>query len=233
MRISVLIATLFCASLQAQGTFRIFDSQMNDVTSGLMFVADTNASQILCDLSVENTDTIQHDVTAGRLVLNSPVTASNAFIWGMNQYPPGADSSVVSEIMQPAGTQVFQGLYFPNSNGGIATINYCFWERTDMNNNSCLTVTFENHFPAGMNAPLAPPAVYCGPNPALSEIGVGWSGWKYTTVNLYASDGTLVESRDVRGQNECGFDLRNLPGGIYLISCIDDYGRVSNSRFVH
>lgn len=233
MKIPVLIATLFCASLHGQGTFRIFDSQMNDVTSGVLYIADTNATQILCDLNVENIDSVTHNVTAGRLVITSPATASNAFIWGMNQYPPSADSSVVSEIMQPAGTQTFQGLYFPNNNGGISTINYCFWERTDMNNNSCVTVTFENHFPAGVTASLGPPAVSFVPNPAPAEIGVGWTGWAFITVNLYASDGKLMESRDVRGQYECGFDLCALPSGIYMISCVDDYGRVYNSRFVH
>jgi hypothetical protein len=231
-KLSVLVV-LLAGALHAQSSFRIFDDQMNDVTSGVIYIADTNAAQILCNLTVENIDSVSYDVTAGRLVLTAPVTSSNAMIWGMTQYPPNADSSVTSEIIAPAGTQMFQGLYFPNNNGGIATINYCFWNRYDMNNYSCVTVTYDNHFPAGMTTPLAPPAVSFTPNPAPTEIGVGWYGWVYTTVNLYSSNGELVETRDVRGQYECGFDLRNLPSGIYMISCVDDYGRVYNSRFVH
>ncbi len=233
MKRIVLLAILSGGALHAQSSFRIYDDQLIDVTSGVIYIADTNATQMLCDLTVENVDSVSRDVVAGRLVLTAPVTSSNAMIWGATQYPPNADSSVVSEIIAPAGMQTFQGLYFPNNNGGIATINYCFWDRLDMNNYSCVTATFDNFFPAGMNPPLAPPQFWYYPNPAPFTIGVGWSGWEYTTVNLYSSDGKLLETRDVRGKNECAFVLTDMPNGIFMISCVDDDGRVSNSRFVH
>ncbi len=231
-KIAFLKLMLIAGALSAQSSFRIFDSQMNDVTNGVIYLSDTNSSQMQVSLTVENIDSVSRNTTAGRLIISQPAGSNEAFIWGMTQYVPNTDSSVTPEIIAPAGTVAFEGYYFPNG-GGVGTINYCFWERTDMNNNSCVTVTFENHFPAGYEAPIGTRSISIAPNPAVDEIGVGWSGLIYTTVNLYSSDGKLVESRDVRGQSECGFNLTGLPGGIYMISCVDDEGRVSNSRFVH
>jgi hypothetical protein len=234
MKKLALIASLVCSTLGAQSSFRIFDDQMNDVTSGVMYIADTNAAQILCNLTVENIDSVSRNVTAGRLVLTSPVTASNAMIWGATQYPPNADSSTVSEIMAPGGMQSFQGLYFPNGNGGLATINYCFWDRYDMNNNACVTVTFDNFFSSG-GTPIAPsrPAITYGPNPAPYVIGVGWYNYFYESVNLYSSNGTLIDSRDVRGEASCEFEISHLPPGIYMINCVGVNEETYNARFIH
>jgi hypothetical protein len=224
---------LISSSLGAQSSFRIFDTLGNDVTGGVIYVADTNASVIQVNLTVENVDSVTRNTTAGRLVISAPVTSQEAFIWDLTQYLPGTDSSVVNEFIPSGDSLPFEGYYFPNGNYGIATINYCFWERTDMNNNSCVAVTFDNYFSAGVSIPVTIPDVTMQPNPAPVEIGIGWSGWNYSTVNLYSSRGELIASHDVRGQYECTFDLRDLPSGIYMISCVEDNGRVFNSRFVH
>jgi hypothetical protein len=226
-------AALLCGTLSAQSSFRIFDSQMNDVTGGVLYLADTNSGMIQLNLTVENIDTVSRNTTAGRLIISQPPGSTDAFIWGMIQYLPNTDSSQAPEIIAPAGTAPFEAYYFSNNNAGTATVNYCFWERTNMNNTSCVTVTFENHTPAGVPTPLAPPQLSYYPNPAPHEIGVGWTGWEYTTVNLYSATGALIETKDVRGQTECAFIVTGLPSGLYVISCIDDFGRVTNSRFVH
>lgn len=232
MKHLLFFALLLCNAGHAQGTFRIFDAQMNDVTSGVLYIADTNAVSMQVNLTVENTDSNSHEVTAGRLVLSQPATASNAITWGSINYPPNADSSAIPEFISSAGTAPFTGDYFPNSNGGLCTINYCFWDSDDMNNYSCVTVTYDNFFPAGMTPPLAPPVFSYYPNPAPHTIGVGWYGWEYSTVNLYSFDGQLIESKDVRGRYECEFSLTGLPAGIYMISCVSE-SRVHNSCFSH
>ena len=227
----LLIPVLLISSAISAQSFRIFDNQMNDVTGGVMFVADTNSNQMQIDLTVENIDTVARSVTAGRLMISQPAGSTDAFIWGPTQYLPNTDSSGIAQTIQPTATDSFLGYYFPNNNGGTATINYCFWERTDMNNNVCVTVTFDNYFPAGITAPIAPPVILYGLSEPR-EIGVGWGGISYTTVNLYSSDGKLIESRDVRGQGSCGFLLQNLAPGIYMISCVTEGGEAWNSRFL-
>ncbi len=224
-------------ALSAQGTFRIFDAQMNDVTSGVIYLVDTNSAQMQVSLTVENTDSVPHNVTAGRLVISQPSGASNAFIWGMTQYPPSVDSSGIAEYMNPTATAAFEGYYFPNNNGGIATINYCFWETTDMNNNSCVTVTYDNYFPAGVGAPLesGAPIVTYGPNPASTFLGIGWSHGTFDRIELYGCDGSLVSvAKSETGFYSYEFDLTEIATGIYFIRCSNSTDPFSiNFTFVH
>lgn len=169
------------------------------------------------------------------MVLTAPATSSNAMIWGLNQYPPSADSSVVSEIISPAGTQSFQGLYFPNNNAGIATINYCFWDRFDMNNNSCVTVTFDHFFASGLPLESAAPVVSYGPNPASTHLGIGWDPGTCDRIDMYASDGRLISSLSFpAGVNTYEWELSDFPDGIYYIHCTNSSnGFAVNFTFIH
>lgn len=232
----VSLAIASCGGVYAQGTFRILDTNMTDVTGGVLYIADTNASVITANFSVENTDTIWHEVTAGRLVISQPATASNAFSWGPNNYAPTVDSSAISESMAPSGTAAFQGNYFPNGNGGLATINYCFWQTTDMNNSSCVTVTFDNYFPAGTAGPIetGAPIISYWPNPAQLYLGIGWSSGTMNRIDMYSSEGKLMSSvTSVTGFDTYNWDLTGLPEGIYYIHCSDLNGFSINFTFVH
>lgn len=233
MRTALFVVLFFSATLPAQSSFRIFDEQMIDVTEGVLYLSDTNAAQIVARLTVENVDSIPRTITAGRLVLTQPSTASNAFTWGMYQYAPSNDTSMMAETILPSATDSFSGYYFPNNNGGIATINYCFWETTNMDNYSCVTVTFDNFFPAGISSPYYAIPLALFPNPAADIVGVGWSGPSYENVNLYSTSGTLIESRDVRNKGGCEFDLTNLPSGIYMINCTGTGEHTYSTKVLH
>lgn len=231
----LLLSFVSCTAMSAQGTFRIYDAQMNDVTGGIMYISDTNATNIAVYLTVENTDTNSHEVTAGRLVLSQPATASNAITWGSIGYTPGADSSLIPEFMSPSGTAPFVGDYYPNNNAGLATINYCVWETGNMSNNSCVTVTFDNVFPAG-GSPLAPaePRITYGPNPATTGIGIGWSHVQIDRVDLYSSDGKLVSTSTLESGLQTEFTLTGMPEGIYYIHCSSSADGFSFSfTFIH
>jgi hypothetical protein len=233
MKKLLLLPLLFCAVLNAQNSFRIFDSQMNDVTGGTMYLQDTNAVNIQALLTVENIDSVTYQVTAGRLVIQQPAGAANAISWGSIMYVPSADSSALPETMAPAATIPFVGDYFPDTTNGIAIINYCFWDRFSVNNNACVTVTFDNNFASGIAIPVYSTGTSLYPNPAPTVVGVGWNHAFYHTVNLYSSDGALIESRDVRNLSGCEFDLTTLANGIYMISCVGANGEMYSTRFVH
>lgn len=209
---------------------------MNDVTSGVIYLADTNSAQMQVSLTVENIDSVPHNVTAGRLVISAPPASSNAFAWGQIQYVPTIDSSAVPETIVPSGSVAFEGFYFPNNTGGPASINYCFWETTDMDNNSCVTVTYDNFFPAGTSGPLesGPPVVSYWPNPAQSYLGIGWSHGVMNRIDMYSSDGRLVNSAtSTAGFSGYEWDLTAMPEGIYYIHCNDAEGFVVTFTFVH
>src|SRR5688572_6149910 len=113
MRFAFLLLLISCFA-KAQGTFRIYDAAMNDVTGTNVFVWDTSSSQLDVLFYVQNTDSVAHNVRAGRNVIVQPVGAANAFIWNQLQYAPPADSSL-PEPMSSSGLLPFEALFFPNN----------------------------------------------------------------------------------------------------------------------
>lgn len=218
--------------LHAQSAFRIYDSNLNDVTSGVLYIADTNAVSIQVQLTIENTDSIPYEVTAGKLVLSQPATASNVFTWGAVTYTPNVDSSAIPEFMSAGGQASFIGEYMPNNNGGLATINYCVWETGNMNNNACVTVTFDNFFPAGMGTPLAMPRVTCMPNPVSERIGFGWYGYSFERIEIYSSTGVLMASSAIV-QDGAEVDLTGWQDGLYFFVLISADGYTDAGSFLH
>jgi len=229
---AVLISLISCASFcMAQNSFRIFDAQLNNVTNGILIVTDTNSSMMQVNLTVENIDSVSHSVTAGRLVLTQPATASNAFTWGLINYPPSADSSMNPVAMQIGNVQSFEGYYFPNGNTGTATINYCFWETTDQNNYSCVTVTYNNLISVGIpHSDVG--TLSAAPNPASEGIGFGWSHINVTTINVYSAQGILLHTISPNTE-EATIDLTLWPEGLYFYQMISDSGFIENGSFLH
>lgn len=231
MRILILIICVFAGSLSAQNSFRIFDAQMNDVTNGVLFLADTNSAMIQVNLSVENIDSVAHVVTAGRLVISQPAGAENAFSWNLINYLPTIDSSMVPASMPPSASEPFEAYYFPNSSPGLATINYCFWETTYQSNYSCVTVTYENQTPAGMQYP-APSHISFGPNPASNMIGFGWSHSDVAEIRIYSAQGVLVHTIQTE-TNTAEIDLTLWQEGLYFYQFTNDNEVLFNGTFLH
>ena len=222
---------IISVTVSAQNSFRIFDPQMVDVTNGMMIISDTNATMMQLDVTVENVDTVAYNVIAGRLVIIQPATASNAFTWGLINYPPSADSSAIAVNMPVGNVQPFEGYYFPNGNNSTATINYCFWETTDQNNNSCVTVTYNNFLSVGISPETKAP-VSIGPNPAGYTIGFGWSNITVSVINIYSSQGVLVHV--IHPEMEAAeVDLTNWPEGLFFYQMVEDSGATSNGSFLH
>lgn len=218
-------------TVSAQNSFRIFDPQMVDVTNGILIISDTNATMMQLDVTVENVDSVVHNVIAGRLVIIQPATASNAFTWGLINYPPSADSSAIAVNMPSTNIQPFQGYYFPNGNNGTATINYCFWETTDQNNYSCVTVTYNNFISVGISPETKAP-ISIGPNPAGYTISFGWSHITVSAINIYSSQGVLVHVIHPE-MEKAEVDLTNWPEGLFFFQMVEDSGAISNGSFLH
>lgn len=233
MRFLAPVVFLFVlTSARAQGTFRIYDSSMNDVTSSYVFVLDTNSGMMSVTLSVQNTDSVPHDVTAGRVVIAQPASASNAFTWGMYQYTPANDTSVIPIAIAATAMDTFVGYYFTDSLGGVATIDYCFWETTNPGNSSCVTLYYENHIHAGIQSRDIP-AVLAGPNPAPEFIGFSWSHLTMTTIEIYSSTGELLAIRHLDQGESAEFEITNWAPGLYLYNIYGTEGVSMTGTFVH
>ena len=235
MKKILLLSGLFCATLHAQSTFVVYDTAMNNVTGSTLYLVDTNATGMDALLTVENIDVVTHDVTAGRVVISTPPGTLSSIAWGTIGYVPSVDSTIYAETIAPGGmSPLFAGSYYPDTATGQATINYCFWERGNMSNTSCVTIVYDNQRLTGVDdLPFASRTMALQPNPAVNTINVGWTFPEVTTINLYAADGSLVESRSNNGAFACSFDVATLPAGMYMISCVCADGYAFNSRFVH
>lgn len=234
MKKLLLLTGLLGGALHAQSTFIVYDTLMNNVTGSTLYVVDTNAMYMETRLLVENTDAVTHDVLAGRVVISQPAGTLNFFSWGFNCYVPTVDTAGIAETIVPAGlSPEFVGTYYADTIGGIATINYCFWEDGNTSNSSCVTLVYDNARLTGVDELFAARSMALQPNPADAMINVGWTFPEVSMINLYAADGSLVESRSNNGSFACSFDVTTLPPGMYMISCVCADGYAFNSRFVH
>lgn len=232
-QLSTAVILLVGLTTNAQSTFRIYDTMMNDVTSGNVFLLDTNSSMMSVTLWVQNTDSITHNVQAARIIISQPPAASNAFIWGMYQYAPNVDTSAMPVTIAPAAMDTFVGYYFPDTLNGVATINYCFWETTNPNNSSCVTVYYENHMHVGIR-PTDASTFSLVPNPAGEFMDVTWADFNCEVIQVFASDGRLVQSNPVSpAQNNFRIQLQSLPPGIYMVQLIGRGGEVWTQSLVH
>lgn len=211
---------LLALPLGAQNSFRIFDAQNNDVTSGVFTVSDTSTVSVQASFTVENTDSVTYDVTAGRLVISVPAGTSNAFSWGQINYPPNADSSVYAENLAPQQSSPLVADYFPNGQYGTATINYCVWDHFDMNNFSCVTVTY-NILLGQEDAAGNPVSAQAYPNPVSSNenLQISWDrvpGEK-VEVKLFSVNGTSLTFSFPAAEGRCELPLQELVPGMYFV----------------
>lgn len=225
MKHLLLISTLFCSSLYAQGTFRIFDSQMNDITGTVVTLADTGVSSMTIQLHVENTDVVSHDVTAGRTVISQLAGTLNYFSWGTIGYVPYIDTSSHTEIMNPAGQQEFIGDYFCDTITGQTQIDYCFWERGNASNTSCVTVIFDTYRITGINELASTNQISLQPNPACNELQVmfGQGTKESTRIEIFDAYGRLVFMQNAQpGITKQTVDVSSLSPGIYSCMVVTD-----------
>lgn len=235
MKILIAAFLLFSANLFAQNSFRIFDMQNNDVTGGIFTVTDTSTQAVQVQFNVENIDSVAYSVTAGRLVLSVPQGSSNAITWNLINYPPQNDSSFSNPIMIPQNVQPFVADYFPNGNLGIATINYCFWDRSDMNNNSCVAVTF-NIIPNGIGSPDESQQVKLFPNPvnAGENLQLNWNqlpGEKLF-MHLYNPLGESVLQSFEMKNGTASVSLAGFAPGIYIVELGNEYSALCRYKIV-
>jgi hypothetical protein len=229
-------ALLLCGNIPAQWSFRISDSTMNDVTEGTLYVSDTDAQRMHVALTIQNTDSVAHEVKVLRIVDAQPGTVMSCMTWGNVLYLPVHDTSYLPERIVPAGSAQFTGYYFPNNTADTTSVRYCFSDAMNVNDYSCVTVVY-THSVDGGGTPAAhgEPVRWQEPGAITAYMGTGWSHGSYDRIDLYAWDGSLVSSATSEtGFNGYEYNLTNMPAGIYYIHCSDSSsGSGTSFTFVH
>lgn len=211
------IGMLLSLSASAQSFF-LYDTAGTVITGDTMYVNGVNATQLEADIDVENASASQKNVRAGKTELSVVAGSSNAFTWGLISYPPNADSSL-SYAMVIGGIEPFQGLYFPNNMAGTSWIRYCFWDAQNVNDKSCVTVSYNNVL-AGIHDPQTMPPLFLAPNPATDQLHISFD-WPESSTRveavLYDAFGRPVKA--LQSENhllEGNFVLNDLTEGLYF-----------------
>jgi hypothetical protein len=234
MKKALFLLIFFPLISQAQGSFRIFDLQNNDVTGGVFSVSNSVQSTFQVQFNVENIDSTAYDVTAGRLVVSAPVTSANAITWGLINYAPSADSSAIPVNLVSQQTGAFVGDYFPNGNVGTATINYCFWNTYDQSNNSCVTVSYIAT-PNGVNDPANESSclfsnLIANENPLL----LNWDQLPGETmwVSLISVSGARTDYQFNTSAKQVQISSAGMAAGVYLLEIKTDAGFLMREKVI-
>jgi hypothetical protein len=236
MRPLFFLLFLLPVGLSAQGAFRIFDQLHNDVTGGIFTVNDTSLQMVETSFMIENADSVNSfTVTAGRMVISAPASSSNAITWNSISYPPNVDSSSVDPLMAPFDSLPLVADYFPNGNPGMATINYCAWDRFDMNNNSCVTVSFNIASALG-TAAQAEPQLLAGPSPVMAgnPLLLQWDRLPGTwlTISLVAVSGERISFRVPVSAQSFELSTDDLLPGVYITEIATENGLLLRQKTV-
>lgn len=218
----------------AQNSFAIFDTLNNNVTNGIWALTDT-AQTMSVRLKVQNVDVQSYTVTAGRLVISVPATTTNWFTWNEVCYAPIVDTSVVDPLMAPQDTSIFVGEYFSNGMPGTATINYCFWDRYNMTNNSCVTLTYNRLATevANTNADFKF-GVFPNPVSVNENLQLSWNAvpGEVLSVKLISVDGKINSFSFPANQNLVQIPLHDFASGLYVLQIETENGMLYRNKIV-
>ena len=115
------------------------------VVTGDNFVLNTDPClQTHSSLSVKNVSSNTLNVLCEKVIIDTTLGTDNFFCWGANCY--GSDtyiSSSFNELLAGEGDAVdFGGYYDAYCATESATIQYCFFPETDINDRSCITIVY-------------------------------------------------------------------------------------------
>ena len=225
---------LFCSAAYAQNSFAIFDTLNNNVANGIWALTDT-AQTMEARLKVQNVDVQTLTVTAGRIVISVPPTTVNWFTWDEYCYVPTVDSSIIDPVMAPQDTAIFIGNYFANGMIGTAAINYCFWDRYNPANSTCVSLTY-NRLASGISDGNQHFQFAVFPNPVSvnENLQLNWNAipGQMLSVKLISVDGKVNSFSFPANQNLAKIPLNNFASGLYVLQIETENGMLYRNKIV-
>lgn len=208
----LLIAAVFAAnaqSLQIQNAPTTVTEYCNVAFPSVMFdVANITNSDV--------------DVHCLRHQISVVPGSDNSFCWGVLCYPPTTDTSVITQLIS-AGTvdNTFRGDYFPNGYPGVTTVEYCFFNASNPNDQACVTINYDG-LTVGTFNPEAPfNFTITGKNPAntITSFTYSYKEAGKATVKIIDMLGNTLRNIPLSStKGNMIITTSELPSGVYFLN---------------
>tara|TARA_B100001142_G_scaffold93879_1_gene95529 strand:- start:353 stop:1042 length:690 start_codon:yes stop_codon:yes gene_type:complete len=168
-------------------------------------------------ITVKNVSSNTLDVLCEKIIIDTAAGTSNNFCWGANCYGASTYISTDFNTLDPGegdGTD-FSGYYDAFCNPASATVQYCFFPASDINDRSCITIEYNGNSTSIKEAdPYLISEFY--PNPA-KEIAY-FDYYLKEPAQLVVMDilGTQVKRVDLSSKVTQEVKISDLSQGIYF-----------------
>lgn len=220
----LLLLTYVCFSelIFAQSSLKILDFDGNDVSSTTVEVWGDTGTIIASKFKVVNMGSSALDVKVKRIEDNLIVGTQNYFCWTVC-YSPTTDESPTGLMINAGDTNSsFYGDYLPNSNFGVSTITYVFFDSNNSNDSAYVIVNY-NSSAVGV-ANLNQVNIFTGelmPNPARNTTFLKYkleSSHLPAKINIIDNQGRIVrEINLLQAEGTTALPLNDLSTGRYSV----------------
>jgi len=127
--LSLFICSIVSARVFAQNPIEITDLSQRVVTGSTMNIdtSDVNAVTMDVYLNIINNTDQTLNIYVRRIINSSVASSANSFCWGIC-YPIETDTSLNPVEITPGHNAQFSGDYSPNTNPGLTSITYEFYD---------------------------------------------------------------------------------------------------------
>ncbi len=206
---------------------------------------EPSASVLTTHATVTNTSSAPVTVSVeGGHLSGAPVSANYYFCWFVcysaipvaNHFQIPANHVIT--LAPGQDTSVFAAYYEPQGQVAIAEFEYCFTNADDVQDQTCVTITFDTQNVGVEEVFQATGSAISEsyPNPANKEAKINYSlnaNWETAEVTLYNMLGAKVKKTALKEkQGVLKMDVSTLPSGMYFYTLNVDGKSISTKKMM-
>ena len=195
--------------------------------------------EVIYTADVENIGSSTVRALAKREIIQLNSAHFNQLCWGIECFPPSVDVATDDQTiaMGPGAIETgFKGIIKPVGTAGLDIVKYCFFDTVNPSDSSCIMVHYDASWSIDENTTAKGTVSQAFPNPATERVSFGYdliAGVSRTEFTMLNSMGQVLGSTQATLQNGVqGFDVSNLPNGIYFMQVRVDGDELAYRKFI-
>ena len=210
----------------------------NSFSQNLLIVGDTiKVTQDPCfetnaSLTITNNSNNTLDINCEKVIIDTTLGTQNYFCWGAECYGPNQYVSSSFNTLNPGESDNidFGGYYNAFCSSASATIQYCFYPLSNINDRSCINITYNGSITSTSLLQSSFLSIY--PNPSNNNISVNLVNDEIKNVIILNMFGQKIIEKYPHNQNNLKFNLSDYPNGTYFIVAIKNDLSRTVKRFI-
>lgn len=170
---------------------------------------------------VKNTSSNDLEVGGFRRVVDTVQGSENRFCWSPTCWPPSVDTANAVQTISGNGgiDSTFKGYYTPDGNPGIAAIEYCFYDTSNVSDSVCTIVRYDASSSVSIEEKRAEENIRLklSPNPARDRLNVELEESGKGTIRLHSILGEIVLERKIEAK-KVELDVSKLDEGLHFLT---------------